>query len=61
MSTPLRKPPLWHFTYSDFICLQSYEVCKDCNITIAQSLINIRKALFYYLRITSTFKYKILK
>ena len=33
MSVPVRKPPLWHFTYSDDIYLHSYNVSKDDNFT----------------------------
>ena len=32
MSMPTRKPPLWHFTHSNLICLQSYVVCKDATL-----------------------------
>ena len=28
------KTPLWHFTYSDFIWVQSYNICKEDNFVI---------------------------
>ena len=34
MSMPMKKPPLWHFTYSDVICVHSYNIYKDGNFTL---------------------------
>ena len=47
MSIPTRKPPLWHFTYSNVICLHSYNVCKDDKITIFWKL-NIVACMLYF-------------
>ena len=47
MSVPTRKPPLWHFIYSDAICLHSYNVCKDDNFTKFWKLYTIACMLYF--------------
>ena len=49
LSMPMRKPPLWHFTYWGVICLQSYDICKDGNITIFWRWRTVACTLYYYL------------
>ena len=66
MSTPTRKLPSWHFSYSDIICLQSF-VRKDGNFTMFWKW-NTVSCMLYFLwgiilliRIFSTVRYKIMR
>ena len=49
MSTPTRKPPSWHFTYIDVICLHSYNVCKNSNCTIFEKGIQLLACCIFIL------------
>ena len=68
MSVPTRKPPLWHLTYSDAICLHSYNVCKDDNFSKYSKWNTVARMLYfhcmrhYFTKMEfSTVRYKILR
>ena len=39
---------LWHFTFSDVICLHGYNVCRDGNFIIFWKLNAVAPTLYYY-------------
>ena len=56
MNTPTKKPPLWHFAFSDIIFLNSNNVCKDGNFMFWKWNTVVRMLYFNIMRHYFTYK-----